>query len=155
MSFQSGTVAGAITFSGDLKAGKFQKSFSRSGAEALTIPLQVLSIQNVQTSTQGGFSVAMLLFATAREVTQLSLSFTTSPEVRLSCGTTAGCSSSGKTLTLDVAPLFNQWFNNDNTSGGLALLRFPLSISGAVKGSVAVTLKNSKGQSNSQSFALP
>ncbi|HTG72379.1 MAG TPA: aryl-sulfate sulfotransferase [Terriglobia bacterium] len=155
LSFQSGTVAGAITFSGDLRAGKFQKSFSRSGAEALTIPLQALSIQSVQTSTQGGFSVSLLLFATAREVTQLSLSFSTSPEVRLSCGTTTGCSTSGKTLSLDVGPLFNHWFNSDTTSGGLALLRFPLNIAGAVKGTVAVTLRNSKGQSNSQSFALP
>jgi uncharacterized repeat protein (TIGR01451 family) len=156
LSFQSGTVAGTLTFSGDLTAGTFQKNFSRSGVDALTIPLQALSIQRVQTSTQGGFSVSMFLFATAREVTQLSLAFNTSPPVRLSCGTTAGCSASGNTLTLDVAPLFTQWFNSDTTYGGLALLRLPLNIEGgSVKGTVAVTLRNTKGQSNSQSFALP
>jgi uncharacterized repeat protein (TIGR01451 family) len=156
LSFQSGTVAGTLTFSGKLTAGRFQKSFSRSGVDALTIPLQALSIQRIQTSTQGGFSVSVLLFATAREVTQLSLTFNTSPQVRLSCGTTPGCSASGNVLTLDVGPLFARWFSTDITFGGLALFRLPLNIEGGtVKGSVDVTLRNTKGQSNSQSFALP
>ena len=98
----------------------------------------------------------MLLFSTAREVTQVSLAFNTGLKIRLSCGTTAGCLASGNVLTLDVAPLFTEWFNRDATFGGLALLRLPLNFEGgAVKGTVTVTFKNSRGQSNSQSFALP
>ena len=154
--FQSGTVAGTFTFSGAITAGTMQASFSRSGTDALTIPLRPPSLQRIQTSTEGGFSVSMLLLSTSREVTQLSLAFSTTPKVRLRCGAIPGCSASDDVLTLDVAPLFTDWFNRDSTFGGLAQLRLPLSIEGgSVKGTVTVTFRNTKGQSNSQSFALP
>jgi uncharacterized repeat protein (TIGR01451 family) len=156
LAFQSGTVAGILTFAGSLTAGKVEQSFSPVTLDGLTIPLRGLSIQGVRTSTQGGFTVSLLLFSTAREVTQLSLSFNTSPRVQLSCGTTAGCSVSGNALMLDVSTLFSGWFRRDSLFGGLAQLQLPLSIQGGVvKGTVAVTLKNSQGESNSQSFSLP
>jgi uncharacterized repeat protein (TIGR01451 family) len=154
--FQPGTVAGTITFAGTFTAGTIRREFlPASGSDTLTIPLRALSIQGIRASTEGGFAVSIQLFSAAREVTQLSLSFDTTPRVSLQCGTTEGCSAAGNVLTLDVARLFSQWFAGDSHFGGLAQLRLPLSISGAVKGTVAVTLKNSKGESNSQSFALP
>jgi uncharacterized repeat protein (TIGR01451 family) len=156
LAFQTGTVAGAFNFSGTLTAGRLQKSFTTAGLGALTIPLQALSIQQIQTSTQGGFAVSMLLFSAARQVTQLSLSFNTVPAIRLSCGATPRCISAGNTVTLDVEQQFAQWFNGNPEFGGLAQLRLPFTIEGgAVKGGVAVKLRNTKGESNSQTFALP
>jgi hypothetical protein len=156
LDFQSGTVAGILKFDGSFTAGKFEQNFSPATQDGLTIPLRALSIQGVQTSTQGGFAVSLLLFAAAREVNQLNLLFNTTPKVQLSCGGTAGCSVSGNTLTLDVAPAFSRWFTSESSFGGLAQLRLPLSIEGGVvKGTVGVTLKNSQGESNSQSFSLP
>jgi len=157
LAFQSGTVAGTLAFSGTFTAGKIRGNFAPApGVDALTIPLRALSIQSVRTSTDGGFAASILLMSAAREVTHLSLSFNTNPRVALSCGTTPGCSVSGNTLTLDVSPLFSRWFNGDEAFGGMAQLRLPLSIEGgAVRGSVAVTLRNTKGESNSQSFTLP
>lgn len=156
LAFQTGTVAGSFTFSGSLTAGTVHENFYPATLGGLTIPLRGLSILGVQTNTQGGLTVSMLLFSTSREVTHLSLSFNTSPKVQLSCGATKGCSASGNTLTLDVAPLFTRWFNDDATFGGLAQLRLPLFIEGgSVRGTVAVTLRNTQGESNSQSFALP
>jgi uncharacterized repeat protein (TIGR01451 family) len=159
LAFQSGTVAGTLTFAGTFTVGTISGEVApASGADAdpLTIPLRALSIQSIKTSTEGGFAVSILLLSAAREVTQLSLSFNTNPKVVLSCGTTPGCSASGNTLTLDVASLFSQWFNADVNFGGLAQLRLPFSIQGgAVRGNVAVALRNTKGESNSQSFALP
>jgi hypothetical protein len=157
LAFQSGTVAGTLTFAGTFTAGTISgQVVPVSSADTLTIPLRALSIQSIKTSTEGGFAVSILLLSAAREVTQLSLSFNTNPKVVLSCGTTPGCSASGNTLTLDVSPLFSQWFNGDVHFGGLAQLRLPFSIEGgSVRGSVAVALRNTKGESNSQSFALP
>jgi hypothetical protein len=154
--FQSGTVAGTVAFTGTFKAGSITGEFSPVvGSDTLTIPLRALFIQSVRTSTEGGFGVSIHFFSTAREVTQLSLTFNTTSRVRLRCGTAEGCSAVGNVLTLDVAALFSRWFIGDSSFGGLAQLRLPLSIDGAVKGTVAVTLKNTKGESNSQSFALP
>jgi uncharacterized repeat protein (TIGR01451 family) len=153
--FQSGTVAGTLAFRGTFRAGAIHSEFSPVAGDALTIPLRALSIQSVRTSMDGGFAVSIQLFSTAREVTQLSLTFNTTPRVQLSCGATAGCSAAGNVLTLDVAPMFSRWFTGDITFGGLAQLRLPFSIQGTVTGTVAVTLKNTKGESNSQSFALP
>jgi uncharacterized repeat protein (TIGR01451 family) len=153
--FQSGTVAGTLAFLGTFRAGAIQSEFSATAGDALTIPLRALSIQSVRTSMDGGFAVSIQLFSTAREVTQLSLTFNTTPRVQLSCGATEGCSAAGNVLTLNVAPMFSRWFTGDVSYGGLAQLRLPFSIQGAVTGTVAVTLKNTKGESNSQSFALP
>ena len=154
--FQSGTIAGTLTFSGTFTAGTIREEFSPDvSVDALTIPLRMLSIQSVRTSSEGGFTVSIQLFSAAREVTHLGLTFNTTPKVQLSCGTAAGCSAAGNVLTLDVAPLFSRWFIEDRTFGGVAQLRLPFRIDGGVKGTVAVTLKNTKGESKSASFVLP
>jgi uncharacterized repeat protein (TIGR01451 family) len=156
LAFQSGTVAGTLAFTGTFTAGRITRDFAAASPEALSIPRKTLSIRNLETSREGGFAASILLLSAAREVTHLSLSFTTTPRVSLSCGTTSGCSVAGNTLTLDVASLFSQWFNGDTSFGGLAKLRIPIRIEGgAVRGNVAVTVRNTMGESNSQSFALP
>lgn len=156
LAFQPGTVAGSLKFSGTLTAGTVTRTFSSEGQNGLTIPLALLSIQSIETSMQDGFSVLVQLFSTAREVTQLRLTFNTSPRVSLNCGTSDACSATGNMMTLDVGTLFAVWFGGETAFGGLAELRLPFSIEGGtVKGTVALTLRNSKGESDSQSFALP
>ena len=153
LGFQTGTVAGTLTLTGTLTAGTFQSTFSSAGS-ALTVPLLPPSIQGIQTITQGGFAVSILLLSTSLEVTQLNLVFNTNPKVRLSCGPVSGCSAAGNSLTLDVASLFREWFSSDAAVGGLAQLRLPLSIEGgAAQGTVDVTVRNRQGLSNTLSFS--
>ncbi len=85
--FQTGTVAGALSFSGTLQAGTVQTTFSPSNSvgSSLTIPKQAPSIRNLETSTQNGFAVVINLWSTMREVTQMSLTFSTTTAVSLSC----------------------------------------------------------------------
>jgi hypothetical protein len=157
VAFQTGTVAGRFSFTGSFTAGRVQATFVPTQSPgSLSIPLQPPAIQSVTTSTQGGFSAALTIVSPSREVTELSLTFDTTPPVRLHCGTASGCSVSGNTITLDVSSFFRAWFTTDRTYGGLSLLRLPLSISGgSVKGSVSATLRNNQGFSNSVSFSLP
>jgi len=158
--FQTGTVAGILGFSGALQAGTVQTTFSppSTALPGLTIPLAAPSIQSLQTITQqNGFAAVINLSSTSREVTQLSLTFNTTSAVRLSCGTVAGCTVLGTTMTFDVKGIFDSWFNNTSSSsfGSLSVLRVPLSTQGSIQGTVSVTLRNTQGVSNSASFALP
>jgi hypothetical protein len=90
-----------------------------------------------------------------REVTQLSLSFATSPSVLPSCGAAAGCVATGNTLLLDIKSLVDTWYRGDSRFGSLASLRLPLSIQGIVRGGLQVSLRNSMGVSNTVSVPLP
>ena len=153
--FQSGTVAGAFQFTGTLRAGRLENDFTPSGGSALTIPRQPPVIHELRTSADGGFAALITSFSTTREIHQVMLEFNTTERIAVRCGTAPGCMASGNRITLDVASLFNSWFGDTTAFGGLSLLRLPLSIAGAVHGSVAVTLVNSRGSSNTVSFALP
>ncbi len=155
--FQAGTVSGALSISGTLQAGTVQTTISPSSsvASSLTIPRQAPLIQNVETTTQNGFGVVINLWSTMREVTQMSLTFSTTSEVTLNCGSVSGCSVSGPTMTLDVRSLFDAWFSSDTKFGSLTTLHLPFSISGTVHGTVAVKLGNSMGLSKPASFPLP
>ena len=121
----------------------------------LTIPRQSPVIHELRTSSEGGFAALITSFSTTREIHQVVLEFNTTERLALRCGTAPGCMAEGNRITLDVAPLFNSWFGENTAFGGLSMLRLPLSIAGAVHGSVAVTLDHSRGSSNSVSFALP
>jgi hypothetical protein len=149
--FQTGTVAGTLTFNAAIHAGAIETPLSAT----MEIPSLPPLIQKIQTDSQNGFAAVITLMSTPREVTDLILAFNTTPAVRLSCGSAPGCSASGSTLTFDVRSLFVPWFAADTTFGSLGTLRLPLSIQGTVRGSVAVRLRNSRGISNPVSFALP
>ena len=154
--FQAGTLAGTLIFRGKYAVGNIQNSFPSLGFDTLRITPQAPTIHEIRTSTDGGFTASVVVSSTSREMTQLSLTFNTDQSVRLSCGTTAGCTLSDKTFTFDVSAQFSEWFATDRMLGSLTLLRLPLNIEGGtVTGSVAVTLSNSYGASNSMSFSLP
>jgi len=149
--FQTGTVAGTLTFNATIHAGAIETPLSAT----MEIPSLPPLIQKIQTDSQNGFAAVITMMSTPREVTDLILVFNTTPAVRLSCGSAPGCSTSASTLTFDVRSLFDPWFAADTKFGSLGTLRLPLSIQGTVHGSVAVRLRNSRGTSNAMSFALP
>jgi uncharacterized repeat protein (TIGR01451 family) len=153
--FQTGTVAGTLTFSGTLQAGTVQASFapSLSAAPLIVMPLPP-KISRVQKDTSGK-AVLIDLYSTTREVTQLSFEFITSQDVKLSCGSAPGCSVSGSSMTFDVHSIFDAWYSGDVVFGSLSRLRVPFSIDGTVTGTVNLKLANSKGPSNGGAFSLP
>jgi hypothetical protein len=152
--FQAGTVAGSITFSGNVLIGLAQKSVdSLPGAKALVISPTPPVLQSVRSDSQNGFALLITSFSTPRSMTELSLQFNTG--VPVGCGSVAGCTASGSTLTLDVKGIFDAWFTGSSQSGGLSTLRLPLSIQGKVRGSVGVTFKNALGSSNTVFFTFP
>jgi hypothetical protein len=151
LAFQTGTVAGTLEFTGTAKSGTVETSFEK----VVTLPPQAPAIQRIQTIQQNGFAAVITLMSPMREVSDLILEFHTNSPVRLSCGTTNGCSASESSLTFDVREMFNSWFAEDSTFGSLSMMRIPLSIPASVHGSVVITLRNSRGPSNSMSFALP
>jgi glucose/arabinose dehydrogenase len=153
--FQSGTVAGAFEFTGTSRAGRLENVFTPSGASTLTIPPQPPVIHDLRTSGEGGFAALITSFSTTREIQQVVLEFNTTERVALRCGSAPGCIASGNRMTLDVASLFNSWFGGNTSLGGLTTLRLPFSVAGVVHGTVGVTLVNSRGLSNTVSFALP
>jgi hypothetical protein len=148
IAYQSGTVAGTLTFRVTLQSGAFQTSFSN----VRTLPRQAPTIHSVQKEADG---LRINLSSTMREVTQLSLSFATSPSVLPSCGAAAGCVATGNTLLLDIKSLVDTWYRGDSRFGSLASLRLPLSIQGIVRGGLQVSLRNSMGVSNTVSVPLP
>src|SRR5262249_55749581 len=119
IAFQNGTVAGDLSFNGTLQTGTVQTAFSRTR----TIPQQAPSIQSIQTEPRINTTITMAisLFSTLREVTELSLRFDTQPSIRLSCGAVVGCSVSANTLTLDVKSLFDAWFAADTQFGSASV----------------------------------
>jgi uncharacterized repeat protein (TIGR01451 family) len=153
INFQTGTVAGTLSFSANVQTGTVQSTFSTSRV----LPRQAPAILSVQRegASRGAFAVAIRLFSNPREVTQLILRFDTSAGTKAGCGTVAGCSASGNTLTLDVRSLFDAWFTANPASGSATTLRVPLSAEGTVQGSVTVSLRNAVGTSNTGSFLLP
>jgi len=151
--FQTGTVAGTLSFEATLQTGIIQSKFATSRS----IPRQPPTVKSVQKegASRANFRAVINFFSTAREVTQLILRFETTPSVRLSCGDAAGCSASGNTLTLDVKSMFDEWFNGNPSYGSTGILLVPLSIDGNVKGTMVISLRNAIGTSSLFSMPLP
>jgi hypothetical protein len=149
--FQTGTVAGTLSFAGVAQAGTAQKSFTFT----VTVPRRPPTIYSMQKDPKDSAAILITLFSTSREVTQLVLHFNTSPAVRLNCGSVTGCSVSGTTLTFDVRSLFDAWYASDTVHGSLSTLRLPFSVQGSFKGSASVSLQNNEGVSATSVFTFP
>jgi uncharacterized repeat protein (TIGR01451 family) len=147
--FQAGTVAGTLTFTGILKVGTVEERH----ATTRVVPAIAPTIHKVETT--GGDVILITLSSTVRNVMRLRVTFNTTSPVQLSCGSVAGCSVSGTTVTFDVKLLFDQWYRDDKVYGGLARLRVPFSIQGSVKGTVTLALQNIVGISAPAQLSLP
>jgi hypothetical protein len=151
--FQTGTVAGILAFNVTLQVGNVQTTASTSR----TIQRQAPTIASAQKEAVNGssFTTAINLSSTSREVTQLILRFDTTPAARVSCGSAAGCTAAGTTLTLDVKSIFDTWFTTNTGFGSTSILRVPLFIDGSAKGSAVISLRNATGTSNPITLPLP
>jgi len=153
--FQTGTVAGSLAFTGVAQMGTIQKVFSStSGTASLAIAPAAPVLQSVRREAEPGVGILVTSSSTARSVTEMILQFNTTPRVDPSCGSVAGCTASGSTLTLDVKALFDMWFSGDSQFGSLNTLRIPLVIQGTIHGSVSVTFRNALGSSNAMSVSF-
>jgi hypothetical protein len=146
-------VSGTLTINGTLQTGAAQTPFS----SIRTIPRQPPEIRGFQRVDMEGdsFAVAMNLSATAREVTQLTVRFLLSQQVRLSCGNVPGCSVSGNAIVLDVKSMFDTWFISDTLFGSASKLNVPLHINRSLQGAITIDLKNRFGTSNVVNVTLP
>jgi subtilisin family serine protease len=151
--FQTGTVAGTLTLSGTANAGTVPPPSIVSVVSA--IPVQSPVITKVTKDTQSGFAALVTLMSNTRDVTSVTFTFETRPGIKLSCGSVAGCSVAGPSITFDVQSLFNTWYASDVTFGGASTLRVPFSISGSLTGSINVTIRSSAGSSNTQTLPIP
>jgi uncharacterized repeat protein (TIGR01451 family) len=151
--FQPGTVSGTLTINGMLQTGAAQTPFS----SIRTIPRQAPEIRGFQRVDMDGdsFAVSMNLSSTAREVTQLTVRFQLSRQVRLSCGDVPGCSVSGNAIVLDVKSMFDTWFGSDTLFGSASRLNVPLHINRSLQGAITIDLKNRFGTSNAVNVTLP
>jgi hypothetical protein len=151
--FQAGTSAGSVAFNGSLQTGALETAFSSRA----TIPKQAPKIQSVQNRGRDGnnFSVAVQLMSSAREVTTLVVQVNSGQVSRLSCGTVAGCTASGRSLTLDVRSMFDNWFIAHPEYGGASTLHLPFAIDRSIQGSLVISLINRLGTSNSVNFNFP
>jgi len=154
--YQPGTVAGAISFTGTAVAGLVQKVFSSTpNLNSLLIAPSPPAVTSVRADASIGFALLITSTSTQRSVTDLVVQFFTGSQLNLSCGTVAGCTASGSTLTFDVRQLFDNWFSGNVQFGGLSTFRLPLTIQGALHGTVLATLRNGLGSSNAMSIILP
>lgn len=154
IAFQTGTVAGTLALTASSTAGSI--STTRPPL-TIVLPRQAPVLVAVEADTQGGALQAVVtLYSNPREVLSVTLTFNTTPAVRLSCSVPATCSSSGNSLTLDVRPQFGAWYATDSTYGSLTTLRLPLAVEGGtLRGSISVTIRNSVGASSPMSVTLP
>jgi hypothetical protein len=91
-----------------------------------------------------------------REVIDLTLTFNTSPAIKLTCAGLAGCTANGSTITFNVKQIFDGWYASDTTFGSLSTLTLPFTIQGGtVRGTVNISLRNTMGLSNTMGFNLP
>jgi hypothetical protein len=150
--YQTGTVAGRVTFDATLETGSNPVTVST----VRTISRRPPTIQSVRSQRMSD-TVNLLVnsSSTPREITAATLTFLTTPAVRVSCGNTPGCTAATNSVTLDVKPQFDGWFSMDTQYGSTNTLVVPLSIQGNLSGSISVTLRNAQGNSNSMSIPLP
>jgi hypothetical protein len=164
--FQPGTVAGALAFEGVLQAGAVTSTFAPAfGVAGLAIPLQPPSIRTLETKSVAQPSsnnqpvnvvtARITLLSTMREVSELTMTFDTTPTVRLSCGDVSDCTTRGNSMTFFVKPIFDDWFGQNPTFVSMTTLNLRLSVSGSNQGTITIALRNSSGFSNTESFNLP
>jgi uncharacterized repeat protein (TIGR01451 family) len=151
--FQTGTVAGNLTFTVSLQTGSVQTEFTNSRP----VPRRPPTVHSVRkdNATTTSFNLGITVSSSEREITHLVLNFSTSPAITVSCGGVSGCTASGNALSLDVKSLFETWFKSTSQYGSLGTLTVPLTFTGTYSGTLIISLRNSLGTSNSLTVLLP
>ncbi|MBI3665929.1 MAG: hypothetical protein HY236_06845 [Acidobacteria bacterium] len=149
IAFQSGTVAGTISFTVTLQASGTDMtplpapSFSTQVSPAAPV---INSIAIKRTGT--GFELSLVAFATSKAINKADFQLTPSGTGNLQTSS----------ISLDVGTLFADWYKGASSTpfGSLFALTVPFTVNGNISAirSVSATLTNAQGTSNSMS-ALP
>ena len=140
LAIQTGTVAGTITVSVRLTAGGTDITPVPAPAVRIRVERAAPVIRSARMVRSGnGITVEITGFSTAREVTQISVTFAAS----------AGQTLQNSTVTVPVENLFSQWFQDPASSqfGSQFFFSQPFTITGDVNAVTAqsVTLTNRVG----------
>jgi hypothetical protein len=141
--FQSGSVAGTITFRATFQAGGADVTPAPAPAGSVTIARAAPAIVSagVANRTSSGFQLVIVLLSTTREVNTVNVQFTPA----------SGANLQTTSLTLDVGSLFANWYNSAAAApfGSMATLTVPMNVQGDVNAvrSASITLSNGNGTS--------
>jgi hypothetical protein len=148
--FQTGTVAGTITFTPTFAAGSVDLTPAVPPIMIVTVAPSAPQIRSVQIGTQtaNSFEVLVTGFSTPRTMTGMNLQFTASPGANLRTST----------LNVDVTSAFSTWYQSAASaqfgSQFTAVLNIVVAGDIAAVQSVAVTATNQSGTSTSASASL-
>jgi hypothetical protein len=150
VSLGTGTVAGTITLTLDVKAGTQDVTPQPAPTQVITIAPQAPVITKVTASTtSGGIEVDVTGFSNTRDMASATFTFQAA----------AGTTLTSPTVTITANQLFSTWYSNASSTqyGSLFTFAQPFNISGNASGvtSVSVTLTNSVGTSTAASASVP
>ena len=142
LAIQTGTVAGTISISLRLQAGGIDITPSPAPTETAHLNGAAPVISGVQfTRSTGAISIAITGYATSREVTQATFTF--------SAASGQSLQSSASSITVDVGSLFNTWYQSATNSqyGSQFVFTQPFTIQGDANAvtPTGVTLTNRLG----------
>jgi len=147
---QSGTVAGSITITAQLTAAGQNVTPSPAPTTTIQIPATapvITSVTAVATST--GFTVTVAGYSNTRDVSEAVFVFTAASGANLQTGQ----------VSVTLSSTFSAWFGSSAAApyGGQFTLTQPFTVTGNQQAvtSVAVTLTNSVGTSQSVSASVP
>jgi hypothetical protein len=147
IAFQSGTVAGTITARATLAAGGINVTPATAPVRTFTIPRAAPVIRSVTIAnrTATSFQAVVVAFASTREVSTLTFTFTAS-----GTGTLQTTS-----LPIDVTARFGDWYRSPDSAphGGAFTITVPFTVQGdlAAVRSLSVTVSNGDGTSPAMS----
>jgi hypothetical protein len=139
---QTGTVAGTITLTLDLTAAGTDITPTPAPTQVLVVaPSAPVITSAVVTPVSGGFNLAVIGYATTRDMTSAAIVFTPA----------AGVTLASTTASVSLSPLFTTWYQNAASAqyGSQFSLTIPFTVqnSTAPITSLSVTLTNSQGSS--------
>ena len=139
---QTGTVAGAITLTLDLKAAGIDITPTPAPTQIMVVPAgpPVITSATV-TRVSGGFNLVVGGYATTRDMTSAAIVFTPA----------AGVTLSSNTATVPLSPAFTTWYQSSASAqyGSQFSLGIPFTVSSTAApiASLSITLTNSQGSS--------
>jgi hypothetical protein len=148
--FQSGTVAGTITFTPSFATSGVSVTPQSPPAQSVTVAAAAPFLQNVRlgVTTASSFELLISGYSTGRSVSQIQLQFT---------GNT-GANLQTTSLTVQADSAFSSWYQSATsaTAGSQFTASVVISINGSYSAvhTVAVTASNAKGNSNVMSATI-
>ena len=141
-SVQTGTVAGVITFTLRMRAANTDITPTPAPTQTIRIARAAPVITSASlVRTSGGFDLVVIGYATSREVTFATVSYSAS----------AGVTLSNTSASIPLTSLFTTWYQDPNSArfGSQFSLRLPFTVQGNTNPltSISVILTNSLGNS--------